>query len=306
MMILSLALALSLCLQGAEAPHPAHSALGDADAARTFDYCSAPTETPALQTELDAAMDAQSGSLDEEAMAAALLVRAGLMISEAQTDARRCERAFRDGARQFEQALARQSRRLRGQAAQDRSPDIEIAEVQAQIAEHWTADQAARQAYVQLQTDDRSGAAFWAQRLSTAHAVLTDARSTRLMRGLLERYDWIDSARFGTRVGSHAWILVQHADRHPDFQALALERMEAYLGEGGVRLRDYAYLYDRVAVNTGRLQRYGTQPEAECDEAGRLALRPVENPEGLDERRAQMGLGPYQADLDAMAAHRCH
>lgn len=304
-MILALALALSLGLQTSEAPHPAHGALGDVGAARAFDYCSAPPETPALQAELDAAMDAQAEALDEEAMAAALLVRAGLMISGAQSDARRCGRAFRDGARQFDRALARHSRRLRGQAAQDRSTDPEIADVQALIAAQWTADQAARQAYVQLQTEDRSGAAFWAQRLSTAHAVLTDAQSTRLMRDLLERYDWIDSRRFGTRVGSHAWILVQHADRHPDFQALALERMEAYLGEGGVRLRDYAYLYDRVAVNTGRLQRYGTQPEAECDEAGGLALRPVEDLEGLDARRAQMGLGPYQVDLDAMAAHRC-
>jgi hypothetical protein len=126
-----------------------------------------------------------------------------------------------------------------------------------------------------------------------------------MMRGLLERYDWIDSHRFGGRVAAHAWILVQHADDHPDFQTEALRRMEAYLESGGVRARDYAYLFDRVAVNTGELQRYGTQPAATCNEDASLDLKPVEDLDGLDARRATMGLGPYLGELEAMAAQRC-
>jgi len=125
------------------------------------------------------------------------------------------------------------------------------------------------------------------------------------MRELLLDYDWIDAHRFGLRVSSHAWILVQHADDHPDFQAEVLERMEAYLDNEGVRPRDYAYLFDRVAVNTGQLQRYGTQPANQCNADGSLDLQPVEDIETLDERRAGIGLGPYRADLEAMASGRC-
>lgn len=217
----------------------------------------------------------------------------------------RAGRFFAGGDRTFSRLLASNTRRLRGQAARDRSDDRAIAEVQARIADQWLADQSARLTYVQLQTNDRAGSAFWAQRLATAQAVTIDADSTVMMRGLLEDYDWIDAHRFGVRVSSHAWILVQHADDHPGFQAEVLERMEAYLDNGGVRARDYAYLFDRVAVNTGQLQRYGTQPASQCNDDGSLDLQPVEDIETLDERRAAMGLGPYRADLEAMAAGRC-
>ena len=125
------------------------------------------------------------------------------------------------------------------------------------------------------------------------------------MRDLLTRFDWIDSHRFGGTVSSHAWILVQHADDHPDFQRLALDRMRAHLDDGGVRPRDYAYLWDRVAVNHGQLQRYGTQPADVCNADGTLNFKPMEDPDRVDERRRSVGLGPAREDLARMARERC-
>ncbi|MEQ8433708.1 MAG: hypothetical protein RIA71_05660 [Oceanicaulis sp.] len=285
--------------------HPAMSVLEDPAAAQAFDYCAAPAPSEALDAAIDTALSPDSDGVSEYETAAALLVRAGLQIAQASETQGDCRSAFTAGARTFDRRLTRNTRRLRGQAARDRSSDPAIAEVQQGVAAQWLADQAGRLTYVELQTSDRTGAAFWAQRLATAHAVTTDADSTLMMRDVLERYDWIDSHRFGGRVAAHAWILVQHADDHPDFQAEALDRMAGYLDSGGVRQRDYAYLFDRVAVNTGALQRYGTQPADQCNEDGSLDLKPVEDPGALDERRATMGLGPYLGELEAMAAQRC-
>ena len=53
---------------------------------------------------------------------------------------------------------------------------------------------------------------------------------------------------------------LKHADNDPEFQSFALARMEPYLETEGIKKSNYAYLWDRVAVNTDRKQRYGTQP----------------------------------------------
>jgi hypothetical protein len=60
-----------------------------------------------------------------------------------------------------------------------------------------------------------------------------------------------------------------------------------------------AYLEDRVRVAEGRPQRFGTQ--FHTDKRGSLVpATPIEEPEGLDERRAAAGLEPFAAYREAM------
>lgn len=198
------------------------------------------------------------------------------------------------------------TRLLENQGRYRRSRDREIARVQRAITDAWRDDQIARQVYVAMKTDDRLGPAFWAYRLATAHVVLVDAKATAMMKTVLERWDWIDRERFGRKVSEFAWLLVQHADDHPDFQEMVLGRMAPYLADGGVKKANYAHLFDRVAVNNGRKQRYGTQPVWGCTEDGTLELQPVEDPDRLDERRAALGMKPVRLDLARMAQGFCH
>ncbi len=58
---------------------------------------------------------------------------------------------------------------------------------------------------------------------------------------------------------------------------------------------DLAYLTDRVLVNEGRKQVYGTQTEEGPD--GKLRPMPVEDPKGLDRRRKSVGLGSERSYL---------
>jgi hypothetical protein len=272
-------------------------------AAAALPYCAdAPDGAMRARAEAVVAPDARDATERDEA--SALLIRAGIRIAKANGDAA-CGKVFTEGQQRFARALERQTARVRSNASYDKSAMARIAEVQAQLTAQWVADQAGRMAYLDLQTTDRTGAAFWAQRLATANAVATDAVSTEMMRALLREFDWIDNHRFGTRVASRAWILVQHADDHPDFQQLALDRMATHLATGGVRPSDYAHLWDRVAVNTGKPQRYGTQPTTTCNPDGTLDLRAVEDPAQLDARRRTMGLGPAAAELERKAAERC-
>ena len=51
----------------------------------------------------------------------------------------------------------------------------------------------------------------------------------------------------------------------------------------------WACLEDRIRAFEGRPQRYGTQ--FDWDDEGTLSPLPIEDPEGVDSRRAELGLG---------------
>lgn len=278
----------------------------DVQAASNADYCAMaldPSDLDERLRDLAQIIENDDRSRTEEEVAVALLVSAGLQV--ARSSRHDCAEAFSSGAARFEAMLESLTRVLKGQGRYKRSRDRDIARIQKSIANTWRDDQIARQVYIALQTDSRTGDAYWASRLATAHVTMIDARATRLMRDLLDQWDWIDRDRFGAKVSDYAWLLVQHADHHPEFQKLALSRMAPYLSGGGIKKANYAFLFDRVAVNAGRMQRFGTQPVWDCTPDGQLKLQPVEDSERLDERRASLDMKPAHIDLAQMAAGFC-
>lgn len=272
--------------------------------ASQVDYCKA---SPLIESQRDQLVDRMEDRLGTSPAdrATAALTLAGYDIAAASPNDRSCEKAFEKGRKDFDRQLRKQLRRVQGGAGDADSSDPAIQAVQQQLRDAYIADQAARLAYIELRTDDRQGADFWAQRLAMANAIVLDGVNTALLETLLMDYDWIDSERFGNRIASHAWLIAQHADANPEFQKAVLLRMEPYLATGGVRQRDYAYLYDRVAVNTGGLQRYGTQPLEECNPDGSLSPKPLEDPDRVDVRRAELGMEPMSDAMADMATRRC-
>jgi hypothetical protein len=128
-----------------------------------------------------------------------------------------------------------------------------------------------------------------------------DAENTREMWKLLSGRGWFRQSEVGDRTASLAFDVVQHSD-DLKLQEGVLAKMEPLLTDHEVRGEDYALLYDRVALQEGRPQRYGTQG-THC-ENGKYAVPPdVEDPARLDQRRAQMGMEPmagYLVELDEM------
>jgi len=62
------------------------------------------------------------------------------------------------------------------------------------------------------------------------------------------------------------------------------------LASGALRPSSLALLTDRVKINLGELQIYGSQ--LQCVD-GSYSSKPVEDPASLDERRASVGLPPF-------------
>jgi hypothetical protein len=89
--------------------------------------------------------------------------------------------------------------------------------------------------------------------------------------------------------GSHAaWRIVQHAIGDPAFQRASAVAIERAVSEGQAPLAQLAFLVDRIRYFEGRPQIYGTN--FHWDENGEMSPWPIENPQGVDERRRQAGL----------------
>ena len=86
---------------------------------------------------------------------------------------------------------------------------------------------------------------------------------------------------------------VQHADHDPAFQKACLELMKQ-AGAGEVLPENIAYLEDRVAVNHGQPQVYGTQLE---QKDGKFVPRPTIDSENVNARRMSIGLGTIEEYL---------
>lgn len=263
-----------------------------------------PESLPENPASVMAKLDDETGKNSDDAVADALLTKAAMTIARSSKDAEECTHVMAKGEQIFLQMVEIQNKKWRAIGAFEPSKNPAILAVQTELTRLWREDQSARGTYISLKTAVKAGAKYWAQRLATAHATRTDGRSKQYMEKLLLNYDWIDKSRFGIDISSHAWILVQHADDHPEFQAEVLKRMEPYLENGGVKPANYAYLWDRVAVNTGRKQRYGTQPTWECTD-GKLTLQPLEDPKNVNARRAKMGMGTVEQGLESMAQNVC-
>jgi len=117
-----------------------------------------------------------------------------------------------------------------------------------------------------------------------------DEGNTKRVQEMLEGREWFQDDLDGEGAGANGWLLVQHADRNPEFQVEVLEMMEAKLGAPGVSKTNFAYLYDRVAVAAGRPQRYGTQGIACVERA--YDPGPLEDADNIDILREDLGMQP--------------
>jgi hypothetical protein len=93
------------------------------------------------------------------------------------------------------------------------------------------------------------------------------------------------------------WMMVQHSDFDVKFQKKVLKLMLKEVKKQNASAQDYAYLVDRVKINTGEPQLYGTQFMVKDVNKG-YELKPVYKPEELNQRRKEMGLPPIEEYLE--------
>lgn len=111
------------------------------------------------------------------------------------------------------------------------------------------------------------------------------------LKDLLEVHGWPTADIVGPEAARGAWLIAQHADTQLDVQRLAVGLLREATLAGTAHRRELAFLEDRLAVNEGRYQVYGTQIADVVD--GKPVLWPCLDLDRLDERRAEVGIEPF-------------
>lgn len=186
-------------------------------------------------------------------------------------------------------------------AARDAARTFSAPELRRQLLQRVQADQQVREASLAAsQGADPDGAAA---RATYKHAYEVDGDNLAWLKDQVAKSGFPTVAEVGEQGMSAAFLLVQHADRDPAFQASVLQTLKNRGKDKGIKNSDFAMLTDRVLRAQKKPQRYGTQFGADPAHPGKVVMAPVEDLAHLDARRAEVGLMPisdYRCVLDVI------
>jgi len=106
---------------------------------------------------------------------------------------------------------------------------------------------------------------------------------------ILDERGWLGAEVVGGRGNTTLFLVIQHADL--ETQEHYLPMMREAVKDGKARGSSLALLEDRVAMRNGKEQIYGSQINRD-KATGEFFVFPVVDPENIDARRAEVGLGP--------------
>jgi thiol-disulfide isomerase/thioredoxin len=120
----------------------------------------------------------------------------------------------------------------------------------------------------------------------------TDFHNREQLKAIIDKHGFPTKAMVGELGMTAVFLVVQHSDRDKEFQASKLKYLDKAAKKGDVDKQDYAYLFDRIKVNAGEPQLYGSQWSNIDFVNAKATLFEVTDPDNLDKRRMEMGMMP--------------
>lgn len=118
---------------------------------------------------------------------------------------------------------------------------------------------------------------------------------------IYKKYGFLGFDKVGKDGSNHFWLLVQHSDKYPEFQKEVLSSMEKEVKNANANSNNYALLYDRVQVNAGLKQLFGTQVTYEVKTTGRAIPKiGLIDSANVDKLRKEYNLEPLKDYLNQM------
>jgi len=118
---------------------------------------------------------------------------------------------------------------------------------------------------------------------------------------MFNKYGFLGFDQVGKVGSNHFWLIVQHCDKYPEFQKKVLKAMDKEVKRGNADANNYAYLFDRVKVNAGDKQLFGTQVTYETETTGRAVPKNgLADSVNVDKLRKDYGLEPLRNYLNDM------
>ena len=124
-----------------------------------------------------------------------------------------------------------------------------------------------------------------------------DAEDTAALKDIVAKHGWPTIALVGIDASNAAMLILTHTADHA-WQLSLLPQLEELADQGKIDGSALALVIDKELVSEGKLQRYGSQFKF-VD--GEMAMYGVEDPAGLDARRAKALLPPMEYYKQSLA-----
>lgn len=121
-----------------------------------------------------------------------------------------------------------------------------------------------------------------------------DLSNRERIKQIISEYGFPNKRQVGSMGMKSIFIIIQHADRDPEWQKAQLGDIKIAVDKGELEAQKYAYLFDRIRVNSGEKQYYGTQFADVDVSKGTAIIAETEDLEGLYKRRMEIGLMPLK------------
>lgn len=109
------------------------------------------------------------------------------------------------------------------------------------------------------------------------------------VKSILQQYGWLGYNEIGSQANTALFMVIQHSDQAT--QEKYLPMMREAVKNGNAKANGLALLEDRVAIEQGRMQNYGSQV-LWSDISNKYFVLPLNDPDNVDKRRAAVGLQP--------------
>jgi hypothetical protein len=121
-----------------------------------------------------------------------------------------------------------------------------------------------------------------------------DRKNLAYLDSIVGIYGWLGMYKVGEEGSDAMWKVIQHASL--DIQERYLPMIRESVENGSTSRANLAFLEDRIRLYQGKYQIYGTQVVKDDD--GIYKVFPIENPDSVDSRRAELGFEPLVEYLD--------
>jgi len=108
---------------------------------------------------------------------------------------------------------------------------------------------------------------------------------------ILDEHGWLGADVIGKQGNMTLFLVIQHSDI--ETQEKYLPMMREAVKKEKASVGDLAFLEDRVCLRKGEKQIYGSQVGRD-QKTGEYYILPLIDPDNVDKRRAEVGLGPIQ------------
>ena len=124
-----------------------------------------------------------------------------------------------------------------------------------------------------------------------------DSKILTFVKKVLDTRGWLGSDIIGVLGNKTLFLAIQHSDLAT--QEKYLPMIKEAVQKGNANPSNFAYLVDRVAIRQGKKQIYGSQYDRD-QVTGEYYILPLEDPDNVDIRRKEVGLGNLQDNVSQL------